>query len=128
MSDRTPTRIVLHAASKVLELEFDDGKVFRLDAEFMRVYSPSAEVRGHGPGQEVLQVGKRGVGVTAIDPVGNYALLPHFDDGHDTGIYAWDYLYWLGEHHDALWTDYLNRLAAVGATRDPIAAGAPTKH
>lgn len=128
MSDRTPTRIVLHAASKALEIEFDDGKVFRLDAEFLRVYSPSAEVRGHGAGQEVLQVGKRGVGITAIDPVGNYALLPHFDDGHDTGLYAWDYLYWLGDQHDALWTDYLNRLAAAGATRDPIAAPAPTKH
>ncbi len=128
MSAPIPTRIVLHAASKVLELAFDDGRSFRLECEFLRVYSPSAEVRGHGPGQEVLQVGKRGVGIKAIEAVGNYAIQPIFDDGHDSGIYAWDYLYWLGEQHDALWTDYLNRLAAAGASREPVAGSAPTQH
>ena len=92
----TPTQIVVHARSRVLELGFSDGASFRLPFELLRVYSPSAEVRGHGPGQEVLQVGKREVGVTAVEPVGHYAIQPHFDDGHSTGIFSWDYLHWLG--------------------------------
>lgn len=114
-----PTRIVVHQASRVLEIEFADNRVFKLPFELMRVYSPSAEVRGHGPGQETLQTGKREVGISGIDPVGNYAIQPHFDDGHSTGIFSWDYLYWLGDDHEALWDDYLNRLQAAGASRDP---------
>ena len=114
-----PTRIVAHTASRVLEIGFDDGSAFRLPFELLRVYSPSAEVRGHGPGQEVLQTGKRGVGVASIDSVGNYAIKPVFSDGHDTGLYSWDYLYWLGRNQDQLWRDYEQRLAAAGASRDP---------
>lgn len=116
-----PTRIVVHQQSHRLEVEFDDGKVFNLPMEFMRVYSPSAEVRGHGPGQEVLQVGKRDVTVTAVDAVGMYAIQPTFSDGHDTGIFSWDYLYWLGENQAELWQDYLHRLETAGASRDPDA-------
>ncbi len=127
MTAPVPTRIVLHAASKVLEIAFDDGSQFRLSGELLRVFSPSAEVRGHGPGQEVLQVGKRDVGITAIDAVGNYAIQPHFDDGHDTGIYSWDYLHWLGTHQDELWNDYLKRLDAAGASRD-AGGQAPAGH
>lgn len=115
----TPTQIVVHARSRVLELGFSDGAHFRLPFELLRVYSPSAEVRGHGPGQEVLQVGKRGVGITAVEPVGHYAIQPHFDDGHSTGIFSWDYLHWLGVHQDRLWQEYLDRLQAAGASRDP---------
>jgi len=122
-----PTRIVVHKQSRVLEIEYADGKLFRLPFEFLRVYSPSAEVRGHGPGQEVLQTGKREVGIDELDAVGNYAVQPHFSDGHATGIYAWDYLYWLGENQDSLWDDYLRRLREAGASRDaPGAAGAAT--
>jgi DUF971 family protein len=120
----TPTQIVVHTRSRVLELGFSDGASFRLPFELLRVYSPSAEVRGHGPGQEVLQVGKREVGVSAVEPVGHYAIQPHFDDGHSTGIYSWDYLYWLGANEAQLWQDYLGRLEAAGASRDPVAAGA----
>ncbi|MFN9772328.1 MAG: gamma-butyrobetaine hydroxylase-like domain-containing protein [Burkholderiales bacterium] len=116
----TPTQIVVHARSRVLELGFSDGASFRLPFELLRVYSPSAEVRGHGPGQEVLQVGKREVGVTAVEPVGHYAIQPHFDDGHATGIFSWDYLHWLGTHQDRLWQEYLDRLQAAGASRDPV--------
>jgi DUF971 family protein len=113
-----PTAITLHQVSRVLEVGFDDGSVFRLPCEYLRVYSPSAEVRGHGPGQEVLQVGKRDVAISAIEPVGHYALRPSFSDGHDTGIYSWDYLYDLGVRHQELWQQYLGRLADAGASRD----------
>lgn len=118
-----PTSIVLHAKSRTLEIAFDDGQAFSLGCEFLRVFSPSAEVRGHGPGQETLQTGKRLVSMTAIDAVGNYAIQPHFDDGHDSGIYSWEYLYWLGRNREALWAEYLGRLEAAGATRDPVAVG-----
>lgn len=117
----TPTRIVVHQQTRRLEVEFDDGKCFNLPMEYMRVYSPSAEVRGHGPGQEVLQVGKRDVGISGVEPVGVYAIQPTFSDGHDSGIFSWDYLYWLGENQENLWADYLKRLEVAGASRDPDA-------
>jgi DUF971 family protein len=114
-----PTEIKLHQASRVLEITFDDGKSFRFPYEFLRVYSPSAEVRGHGPGQEVLQIGKRDVTISNVEPVGHYALRPRFSDGHDSGIYSWDYLYALGEEQDALWQRYLDRMTQAGAKREP---------
>ena len=114
---RVPTEIRLHQKSRVLEIAFSDGSSFRLPYEFLRVYSPSAEVRGHGPGQEVLQTGKRDVEIRALEPVGSYAVQPVFSDGHSTGIYSWDYLYELGENQDALWAEYLEQLAAAGASR-----------
>jgi DUF971 family protein len=114
-----PTEIKLHQTSRVLELAFDNGRAFRLPYEFLRVHSPSAEVRGHGPGQETLQTGKREVTIKEVEPVGHYAIRPTFSDGHDTGIYSWDYLYDLGERQDDLWRRYLDRLAAAGAGRDP---------
>lgn len=114
----SPSNIVLHTVSRVLEIAFDDGASFRLPFEFLRVYSPSAEVRGHGAGQEVLQTGKRNVLITALEPVGNYAVQPHFSDEHNTGIYTWDYLYWLGTNQSQLWEDYLKRLEAAGFTRE----------
>lgn len=120
-----PARIVSHGRSRVLELEYADGRNHRLPFELLRVYSPSAEVRGHGPGQEVLQVGKREVGIESIEAVGHYAIRPRFSDGHDSGIYSWDYLQWLGEHQDRLWKEYLQRLAAAGATREPAVPVAP---
>ncbi|HUW38454.1 MAG TPA: DUF971 domain-containing protein [Rhodocyclaceae bacterium] len=113
-----PSEIKLHQKSRQLEISFPDGKNFTLSYEFLRVNSPSAEVRGHGPGQEVLQTGKRDVDITNIEPVGNYAVLPSFSDGHDTGIYSWDLLYHLGEHQEELWRAYLARLEAAGASRD----------
>lgn len=113
-----PTEIKLHQKSRELEIHFNDGREFRLTCEFLRVYSPSAEVRGHGPGQEVLQVGKQNVGITAIDPVGSYAVKLVFTDGHDTGLYSWDYLYDLGVNRDAYWQTYLKRLDAAKATRE----------
>ena len=113
-----PTNITLHQKSRVLEIAFDDGATFRLPYEFLRVYSPSAEVRGHGAGQEVLQTGKRAVEIRSLEPVGSYAVQPVFSDGHSTGIYSWDYLYELGENQDRLWADYLARLEAAGAGRD----------
>jgi DUF971 family protein len=116
-----PTQITLHKLSRALEIAFDDGHAFKLPFEFLRVYSPSAEVRGHGPGQEELQVGKQNVEVTKIDPVGHYAVQLHFSDGHATGIYSWEYLQELGSHQEALWTDYLARMEAAGASRDPKA-------
>lgn len=120
MSDTpTPTEIKLHQKSRLLEIAFSDGRSFSLSFEFLRVFSPSAEVRGHGPGQEVLQTGKRNVDITSLDPVGSYAVQPTFSDGHATGIYAWDYLYSLGEDHDRLWAEYLKKLADAGAKRDP---------
>lgn len=115
---RVPTEIRLHQKSRVLEIEFSDGRSFRLPYELLRVYSPSAEVRGHGPGQEVLQTGKRNVEIHALEPVGSYAVQPRFSDGHATGIYSWEYLYELGERQDELWSSYLAQLAAAGASRD----------
>jgi len=123
----TPTQIVVHTQSRVLELGFADGVNFRLPFELLRVYSPSAEVKGHGPGQEVLQVGKREIGIDAVEPVGHYAIQPHFSDGHATGIFSWEYLHWLGTHQDRLWQDYLERIQSAGASRDaaPSAATGP---
>jgi DUF971 family protein len=122
-----PSGIVLHAASHALELQYEDGRNFRLPFEFLRVYSPSAEVRGHGPGQETPQTGKRDVSIESIEPVGNYAILPTFSDGHASGIYSWDYLFDLGSRQEALWAAYLDGLAAAGLDRDapmlPAAAG-----
>ena len=118
MSERVPTGITLHQKSRVLEIAFSDGRSFRLPFEYLRVYSPSAEVRGHGPGQEVLQVGKRAVEIRSLEPVGSYAVQPQFSDGHNTGIYAWDYLYELGENQEKLWAQYLDRLSAAGASRE----------
>ncbi|WP_370630727.1 gamma-butyrobetaine hydroxylase-like domain-containing protein [Vogesella sp. XCS3] len=109
---------MLHAVSRQLEIGFDDGARFRLPAEYLRVYSPSAEVRGHGVGNEVLQTGKQHVAITGLEPVGHYALKIVFDDGHDSGLYSWAYLYELGVKHDQYWQDYLNRLAAAGASRE----------
>jgi DUF971 family protein len=122
----TPQDITVHSASQVLEVAFNDGKRFRIPFELMRVYSPSAEVQGHGPGQETLQTGKRGVGIVALEAVGNYAVQPTFSDGHETGIYAWDYLYFLGSQQEQLWDDYHQRLQAAGVDRDapmPDASG-----
>lgn len=115
---RRPTDIILHQQSRVLEIAFEDGKRFSLPCEFLRVLSPSAEVRGHGAGQEVLQTGKKDVNIVAVEPVGNYAVKLVFSDGHDTGLYSWDYLYTLGADHDALWQAYLERLDKAGASRD----------
>jgi DUF971 family protein len=113
----TPTEIKLHQKSRVMEIAFDDGRTFRLPYEYLRVYSPSAEVRGHGPGQEVLQVGKRDVDIRSLEPVGSYAVQPTFSDGHATGIYSWDYLYELGIEQEQNWADYLRRMEAAGASR-----------
>ncbi|CAG9174911.1 gamma-butyrobetaine hydroxylase-like domain-containing protein [Cupriavidus respiraculi] len=119
-----PTGLTVHTQSRVLEIGFDNGASFRLPFEFLRVHSPSAEVQGHGPGQEVLQTGKRDVGVAAVEPVGNYAILIRFSDGHDSGIYSWDLLYKLGAEQDALWQAYLKRLEEAGVDRDtPMPAG-----
>ena len=114
----TPQAMTVHSQSKVLEVSFSDGAAFRIPFELMRVYSPSAEVQGHGPGQEVLQSGKREVGLTGLEPVGNYAVQPSFSDGHSSGIFTWDYLYFLGSQQDQLWADYTARLAAAGVERD----------
>jgi DUF971 family protein len=118
-TDSRPTELTLHTASRVLEVAFDGGQRFRFPFEFLRVFSPSAEVRGHGPGQEVLQVGKREVTITELQPVGHYAVQPRFSDGHDSGIYSWSYLYELGMEQERLWADYLAQLEAAGASRDP---------
>lgn len=114
-----PTDITLHRKSKILEIAFDDGSRFELPFEFLRVYSPSAEVRGHGVGQEVLQQGKQGVDIVRLEPVGAYAVKPTFSDGHDSGLYSWDYLHLLGIRQEELWQDYLQRLAREGGSRDP---------
>ena len=114
----TPQDLTVHSASKVLEVSFSDGAHFRIPFELMRVYSPSAEVQGHGPGQEVLQTGKRQVGLASLEPIGNYAVQPTFSDGHSTGIFTWDYLYFLGSQQDKLWADYTARLEKAGADRD----------
>lgn len=112
-----PTDIRLHQASRKLEITFDDNTHCMMSCEFLRVYSPSAEVRGHGPGQETLQTGKEDVDITGIEPVGNYAVRLIFSDGHNTGLYSWDYLYELAHNYEALWVDYLGRLAAAGIQR-----------
>ncbi|EHP44472.1 hypothetical protein OR16_03142 [Cupriavidus basilensis OR16] len=113
-----PTALTVHTQSRVLEVGFDNGSAFRLPFEYLRVNSPSAEVQGHGPGQEVLQTGKREVTIAAVEPVGNYAILIRFSDGHDTGIYSWELLYRLGAQQDAIWQSYLQRLEAAGVDRD----------
>jgi DUF971 family protein len=129
--DPRPTALTVHQASRQLEVAFDDGAVFRIPFELMRVYSPSAEVQGHGPGQEVLQTGKRDVGIDAIEPVGHYGVQPRFSDGHDSGIYTWAYLYRLGAEQAQLWQRYEERLAAAGVSRDavmPVKAGGACGH
>lgn len=126
-----PESVTLHARSRVLEIGFNDGCTFRIPFELMRVYSPSAEVQGHGPGQEVLQTGKRDVDITDLQPVGHYALQPTFSDGHDTGIFTWEYLYHLGSQEAELWRAYNERLTAAGMDRDtPMApkAGSACGH
>lgn len=117
-----PTEIKLHQKSRILEIAFADGKTFQLPCEFLRVYSPSAEVRGHGPGQEVLQVGKKNVDITKIEPVGSYAIQFAFSDGHDTGIYSWDLLYDYGMRQEEMWQHYLKRMEEAGASREPGSA------
>ena len=127
----TPTAITLHQQSKLLEVVFSDGAAFRIPFELMRIYSPSAEVQGHGPGQEVLQTGKRHVEVAALEPVGHYAVKPTFSDGHDTGLFSWDYLYFLGSQQGALWQQYFERLKAANVDRDAdmgLAASAGCGH
>lgn len=122
-----PSEIKLHQKSRQLEIAFADGKTFQLSHELLRVYSPSAEVRGHGPGQETLQTGKRDVTIVNIAPVGNYAVQLSFSDGHDTGLYSWDLLYSLGERQEELWRNYLARLEAAGASRDVDSTTQPPK-
>jgi DUF971 family protein len=125
-TSHAPVSLTVHQASRALEVAFDDGRSFRIPFELLRIYSPSAEVQGHGPGQETLQTGKRDVLVTDIEPVGHYAVKPTFSDGHDSGLFTWDYLYRLGAEQDALWKRYEERLAAAGVDRDapmPEAAG-----
>lgn len=114
-----PTEIKLHQKSRRMEIAFSDGSRFELSYELLRVYSPSAEVRGHGPGQEVLQAGKRDVEIVSLEPSGGYAVQPAFSDGHNTGIYSWEYLYWLGQNRENLWREYLERLEQAGASREP---------
>lgn len=114
-----PTEITLHQQSRELEIAFEDGDRFRLSFEYLRVYSPSAEVRGHSPGQEVLQTGKQDVNVLGVEPVGSYAMKIEFDDGHDTGLYTWGFLRHLGKNQEVLWHDYLRRMEAAGASRKP---------
>lgn len=116
----TPTDIKLHQKSRILEIAFADGKRFNLPYELLRVYSPSAEVRGHGPGQEVLQIGKQSVEINHIEPVGTYAVQLVFSDGHDTGLYSWDYFYNMGMNQDEMWQHYLQRMAEAGASREQI--------
>src|SRR5437763_1487249 len=127
----SPQAITVHGASRVLEVGFSDGSTFRIPFELMRVYSPSAEVQGHGPGQEVLQTGKREVEIVALEPVGNYAVKPTFSDGHDSGLFSWDYLYFLGSQQAQLWEDYERRLREAGADRDapmPVKSGHACGH
>ncbi len=116
----SPTEIKLHQKSRILEISFADGKTFQFHCEFLRVYSPSAEVRGHGPGQEVLQVGKKNVEIKHIEPVGTYAIQLTFSDGHDTGIYSWDLLYDYGLHQEEMWLRYVKRMEDAGANREPV--------
>ena len=114
----TPESLTVHGQTKVLEIGFSDGAHFRIPFELMRVYSPSAEVQGHGPGQEVLQTGKRHVTIAEIEPVGNYAVKPTLSDGHESGLFTWEYLYFLGDQQEALWKQYEDRLQAAGMSRD----------
>ena len=120
MAQVQPVDLTVHQASKVLEIAFDDGSRFRIPFELLRVYSPSAEVQGHGPGQEVLQTGKREVGIVAVEPVGHYAIQPTFTDGHSSGIFSWDYLHRLGAEQEALWQRYFERLEEAGVDRDAV--------
>ena len=127
----TPESLTVHGQTRVLEIAFSDGAQFRIPFELMRVYSPSAEVQGHGPGQEVLQTGKRDVTIAEIEPVGNYAVKPTFSDGHESGLFTWEYLYFLGDQQQALWQQYEDRLQAAGMSRDaPMAekAGSACGH
>lgn len=114
----TPTALTVHSQSRVLEIAFSDGAEFKIPFELMRVYSPSAEVQGHGPGQEILQTGKREINIVELEPIGNYAVKPVFSDGHESGIFSWDYLYHLGFDQSRLWDDYNRRLEAAGEQRD----------
>jgi DUF971 family protein len=126
-----PTALTVHQQSRQLEISFEDGSTFRIPFELMRVYSPSAEVQGHGPGQEVLQTGKRDVEIVGLEAVGHYAVQPTFSDGHDSGIFTWDYLYFLGSQQQQLWQDYEKRLQAAGVERDapmPEKSGASCGH
>ena len=126
-----PQDITVHGQSRLLEVSFANGEAFRIPFELMRIYSPSAEVQGHGPGQEVLQTGKRLVTLTDLEPVGNYAVKPIFSDGHDSGIFSWDYLYFLGTQQDELWDGYAKRLQEAGVQRDdpmPQAGGHACGH
>ena len=120
MTAQVPTRVHYHRKARELELGYADGQLHRLPIEYLRVFSPSAEVRGHGRGQETLQVGKKFVGLKDITQAGRYALKLHFDDGHDSGLYSWDYLWWLIENHETNWADYLRRLEDAGANREPL--------
>lgn len=120
-----PTEIKLHQKSRILELAYENGERFELSYEFLRVFTPSAEARGHAPGQETLQVGKRDVDILGIEPVGNYAIKPLFSDGHDSGLFSWDMLHTLCTHRDELWQAYLDRLAGQGASRDPAECPPP---
>ena len=120
----TPTALTVHSESRMLEIAFSDASVFKIPFELMRVYSPSAEVQGHGPGQEVLQTGKREVHVVELEPIGNYAVKPVFSDGHESGIFSWDYLHHLGLEQNRLWDDYNRRLLAAGVERDAPMPGA----
>ena len=127
----TPESLTVHGQTKVLEIGFSDGAQFRIPFELMRIYSPSAEVQGHGPGQEVLQTGKRRVTIMDMEPVGNYAVKPTFSDGHDSGLFTWEYLYFLGDQQAALWQQYEERLQAAGTDRDasmPDKAGSSCGH
>ena len=123
----TPTELTVHQQSRVVEIGFSDGLHFRIPFELMRVYSPSAEVQGHGPGQEVLQTGKRNVTIVGLEPVGNYAVQPTFSDGHDSGLYSWDVLHTLCVHRDELWQAYLEKIEQQGASRDPANCPPPVK-
>ena len=122
----TPTALTIHSQSRILEITFSDGAQFRIPFELMRIYSPSAEVQGHGPGQEILQTGKREVNMVELEPIGNYAVKPVFSDGHESGLFTWDYLYHLGADESQLWADYERRLQAAGVARDAsmVVAGA----
>ena len=123
-----PTQIVSHQQSKVLELGYEDGRSFRLPFEFLRVHSPSAEVQGHGPGQEILQTGKREVVIIQIEPVGHYAIKPTFSDGHDSGLFTWEYLLHLAENQESLWVEYLKKLEIHGVERDAVMSSGKDTH
>ena len=123
----TPTALTVHSQSRILEIAFSDGAQFRIPFELMRIYSPSAEVQGHGPGQEILQTGKREVNMVELEPIGNYAVKPVFSDGHESGLFTWDYLYHLGADQTQLWADYERRLQAAGLARDALMVVAGAK-